>query len=164
MSYTKRQFVVAAFEEIGLASFVFDLTDDELLSAGNRLDTMMAGWNAKGLRLAYPLNSAPMTAIASLDVDTEVPDAANEAIITSLAIRIAPGYGKSVSPDTKISAKAAYNTLLGWAAQPTLERQFPRSLPVGAGQKSWRINRDPFMPQPTDPLTTGGDGVLDLTS
>ena len=29
MSYTKRQYVIAAFEEIGLASYVFDLTDNE---------------------------------------------------------------------------------------------------------------------------------------
>ena len=136
MSYTKRQFVVAAFEEIGLASYVFDLTDDELISAGKRLDTMMATWNAKGIRLAYPLPSSPMTLIASLDVDTEVPDAANE----------------------------AYTALLSWTAQPTLEKQFPSSLPVGAGNKSHRFNRDPFMQKPTDPLTTGGDGVLDLTS
>jgi len=164
MAYTKRQFVVAAFEEIGLASYVFDLTDDELVSAGKRLDTMMAMWNAKGIRLAYPLPSNPMTLATALDVDTEVPDAANEAVILNLGIRIAPGYGKSVSPDTKISAKAAFTALLSWTAQPTIERQFPRSLPVGAGQKSWRHNRDPFMPEPTDPLTTGGDGVLDLTS
>ena len=164
MAYTKRQFVIAAFEEIGLASYVFDLTDNELVSAGNRLDTMMAMWNAKGVRLSYPLSSSPMTLATALEVDTEVPDAANEAIILGLGIRIAAGYGKQVSPDTKVSAKAAYTTLLGWAAQPTLERQFPGTLPVGAGQKSWRNNRDPYMRKPTDPLTTGGDGVLDLTS
>jgi hypothetical protein len=162
MSYTKRQYVIAAFEEIGLASYVFDLTDNELLSACKRLDAMMAQWNAKGIRLSYPLPSSPET--TSLDAETEVPDAANEAIILNLGIRIAPGYGKSVSPDTKISAKAAYTTLLGWTAQPTPEKQFPRTLPTGAGQKAWRYDQDPFMPIPVDPLTTGGDGVLDLTS
>jgi hypothetical protein len=162
MSYTKRQYVIAAFEEIGLASYVFDLTDNELLSACKRLDAMMAQWNAKGIRLSYPLPSNPDS--TSLDADTEVPDAANEAIILNLAIRLAPGYGKSVSPDTKISAKAAYTTLLGWTMDPTPQKQFPRTLPTGAGQKSWRYNRDPYMPIPVDPLTTGGDGVLDLTS
>mgnify|MGYP000518919073 CR=1 FL=1 len=45
MSYTKRQFVIAAFEEIGLASYTFDITDDELSSACRRLDAMMAEWN-----------------------------------------------------------------------------------------------------------------------
>jgi hypothetical protein len=163
MSYTKRQYVIAAFEEIGLASYVFDLTNNELVSACTRLDAMMAQWNAKGIRLGYPIPSSPGAGIAQLDESTDVPDAANEAIILNLAIRIAPGYGKSVSPDTKISAKAAYTTLLGWTMDPTPEKQFPRTLPTGAGQKSWRYNRDPYMPIPVDPLTTGGDGVLDLT-
>jgi hypothetical protein len=127
MSYTKRQYVIAAFEEIGLASYVFDLTNNELLSACKRLDAMMAQWNAKGIRLSYPLPSNPDS--TSLDADTEVPA-----------------------------------TLLGWTAQPTPEKQFPRTLPTGAGQKAWRYDQDPFMPIPVDPLTTGGDGVLDLTS
>jgi hypothetical protein len=162
MSYTKRQYVIAAFEEIGLASYVFDLTTTNCCRLVRRLDAMMAQWNAKGIRLGYPLPSNPDS--TSLDADTEVPDAANEAIILNLGIRIAPGYGKSVSPDTKISAKAAYTTLLGWTAQPTPEKQFPRTLPTGAGQKAWRYDQDPFMPIPVDPLTTGGDGVLDLTS
>jgi hypothetical protein len=162
MSYTKRQFVDAAFEEIGLASYVFDLTTEELASALRRLDAMMAQWNAKGIRLGYPLPT--LAANSSLFSNSEVPDAANEAIILNLAIRLAPGYGKSVSPDTKISAKAAYTTLLGWTMDPTPQKQFPRTLPTGAGQTSWRYNRDPYMPIPVDPLTTGGDGVLDLTS
>ena len=48
MGWTKRQFVAQAFEEIGLASYVFDLTPEQLQSALRRLDTMMAAWNALG--------------------------------------------------------------------------------------------------------------------
>jgi hypothetical protein len=51
MSYSKRQFVEAAFEEIGLASYVFDLQPEQIDSACRRLDTMMAQWNAVGIRL-----------------------------------------------------------------------------------------------------------------
>jgi hypothetical protein len=82
MSYTKRQFVDAAFEEIGLASYVFDLTTEELASALRRLDAMMAQWNAKGIRLGYPLPT--LAANSSLFSNSEVPDAANEAIILNL--------------------------------------------------------------------------------
>ena len=42
MGWTKRQFVTQAFEEIGLASYVFDLTPEQLQSALRRLDAM--GW------------------------------------------------------------------------------------------------------------------------
>ena len=59
MGYSKRQFVAAAFEEIGLASYVFDLQTEQLQSAMRRIDAMMADWNGKGIRLGYPLPGSP---------------------------------------------------------------------------------------------------------
>jgi hypothetical protein len=67
VSYTKRQFITAAFEEIGLASYVFDLQPQDLQTALRRLDAMMAEWNGKGLRLAYPIPLSPEDS----DLDTE---------------------------------------------------------------------------------------------
>lgn len=158
MSYTKRQFVTAAFEEIGLASYVYDLTVDELTSACKRLDAMMADWNAKGIRLSYPIPSSPEG--TNLDTETTVPDSANEAIITNLGIRLAPGYGKQVMPDTKSTARTSYQTLLSRAGMP-VEQQLPGTLPSGQGNKPWRYD-DPFLQDPVDPLEVGGDGVLDF--
>ena len=159
MSYTKRQFVTAAFEEIGLAGYAFDLTDNEILSACKRMDAMLAEWNARGVRISYPLPSSPES--TNLDSETNVPDAANEAIITNLAVRIAPSFGKAVSPDTKMIAKNAYNTLLQLSAVWPVEKQFPSGMPAGAGNKPWRYD-DPFLQDPVDPLEVGGDGVLDF--
>ena len=109
MAWTKREFVVAAFGEIGLASYVFDLTPEQLQAALVRLDSMMATWNGQGIRLGYPLPSTP--GASSLDDATNVPDSANETIFQNLGIRVAPGYGKSVSPDTKVSAMKGYNAM-----------------------------------------------------
>ena len=109
MSFTKRQFVEAAFEEIGLAAYVFDLSPQQMESAVRRLDTMIAEWNAKGIRLAYPLPSSPQD--SDIDAETTVPDSANEAIICNLGIRLAPSYGKQVMPETKVTAKMASHTL-----------------------------------------------------
>ena len=81
-----------------------------------RLDAMMAGWNARGIRLGYPLPSSPSD--SSLTEPTGVPDRANEAVILNLAILLAPGIGKTVSADTRIQARAALNTLLARAAMP----------------------------------------------
>jgi hypothetical protein len=160
MSYTKRQFVTAAFEEIGLASYVFDLTDSELTSACRRLDAMMADWNARGIRISYPIPSTPET--TNLDEETNVPDAANEAIIINLALRIAPSYGKTVMQDSKSNARQAYMTLLAWVqSNNMLEKQLPGTLPAGAGNKPWRYD-DPFLREPIDPINTGADGVLDI--
>ena len=111
MGYKKRQFISAAFEEIGLASYVFDLQPEQLDSALRRLDAMIADWNAKGIRLGYPLPSSPQD--SDLDEETNVPDSAYEAIICSLAIRLAPSYGKQVMAETKTTAKHVWFLLEG---------------------------------------------------
>lgn len=159
MGYSKRQFVAAAFEEIGLASYVFDLQPDQLQSAMRRLDSMMADWNGKGIRLGYPLPGNPQD--SDLDQLSEVPDSSNQAIITNLAIRIAPSYGKQVSPDTKTVAKESYNTILSRATKPS-EKQFPGTLPAGSGNKPWRMQGDPFLRHPVDPVLAGDDGPIQL--
>lgn len=157
MGYSKRQFVAAAFEEIGLASYVFDLQPEQLQSALRRLDVMMAEWNAKGIRLGYPIPGSPES--SDLDESSEVPDSANEAIITNLALRLAPSYGRNPMPDTKITAKTAYNTLLSRAAMP-MEQRLPDTLPSGAGNKPWRVYDNPFLGPEVDSVDAGPDGPI----
>ena len=160
MGWTKRQYIEQAFEEVGLAAYVFDLTPEQLQSALRKLDAMMAEWNAKGLRLGYPLPSSPQD--SRLDEQTYVPDLANEAIYTNLGIRIAPSFGKGIMPDTKGIAKMAYNTVVQAFAGP-IPQQLPRTMPLGAGNKPWRRYDDPFVPQPVDPVLAGDGGVLIYT-
>lgn len=157
MGYTKRQFITGAFEEIGLADYVFDLQPEQLQSALRRLDSMMMEWNAQGIRLSYPIASSPQD--SDLDTETNAPDSAWEAIITNLAIRIAPGYGKTVSPDTKASAKGAYNILLQRATFP-LEKQLPETMPIGQGNKPWRWD-NPYVYPPANPVDAGPDGPFE---
>lgn len=157
MSWTKREFVVQAFAEIGLASYVFDLTPEQEQTALRQLDSMMATWNARGIRLGYPLPNTP--ANSSLDEVTTVPDAANETIYQNLAVRIAPGFGKTVSPDTKTNAKAGYIAALTQAAGVPREMQLPNTMGSGAGNKPWR-RISPFLDKPIDPLESGQDGDI----
>jgi len=156
MSYSKRQFVEAALEEIGLADYVFDLSPEQLQSAVRRMDAMMAAWNAVGIRIGYPLTSNPDD--TDLNTVTAVPDSANEAIILNLALRLSPSYGKAIALPTSAAARMAYNTLMSRAAMPA-EQQFPSTLPVGAGQKSWNIDW-PFFQHPSEPLLAGEDGEI----
>lgn len=160
MSYTKRDIVEQAFEEIGLASYVFDLQPQQLDSALRRLDMLMATWNARGLRLGYPLPSSP--ADSDLDQEINVPDSAFEAMYLNLAIRISGGFGKTVSPDTKAAAKRAYNEVVANAAQPIEMQLGNETIPAGAGNKGWRYYNNPFLKEPDDPITVGSDGILDL--
>jgi hypothetical protein len=154
MGWTKRQLVTQALEEIGLAEYVFDMTPEQLQSACIRLDTMMATWSGKGIRVGYPLSSTPQG--SDLDTETGVPDYANEAIFLNLGIRLAPSFGKTLSMDTKSAAKMAYDGLLAKAAFPE-EQQLSAGLPRGAGNKSLD---QPFITPPVDPLEVGTDGVI----
>lgn len=158
MSWTKRQFVLQAFEEVGYASYAYDLQPEQLQAGLRRLESMMGTWNGRGIRLGYPLSANPDN--ANLDDATNVPDASNEAVYTNLALRIAPLIGKTVSNETKQAARAAYMELLGRFTKPQ-EQQLPRTMPAGAGNKPWRFD-DPFMPPPEDPLLAGDDGPIEF--
>lgn len=160
MAYTKRYVVEKAFEEIGLASYVFDLQPQQLNSVLGRLDAMMATWNAKGLRLGYPLPSSP--ADSDLDQEIGVPDSAIEAMFLNLSVRISGGFGKTVSPETKAFAKRAYNELVGNSAIPIEMQLGNTTIPAGAGNKGYRSYADRFLRAPKDPLTVGSDSILDL--
>lgn len=157
MSYTIRQFVTSAFEEIGLAAYVFDMGPEQLASAAKRWNSMLAEWNAKGVRLGATLYSNPDD--IDLDTDSNVPDNANEAIITNLAIRIAPMYGKQVMPSTMQTAKRAFDAMLLDFCQP-IEMQLTE-MPSGAGNKSWRWD-DAFTPEPGTSLDAGPDAPLEF--
>lgn len=154
MGWTKRQFVEQAFEEVGYASYAYDLEPEQLQSACRRLDSMIGTWNGKGIRLGYPIPASPEN--TDLDTETGVPDSANETIYLNLAIRLAPGLGKVVPPELKASAKAGYNVLLSRANFP-MEKQFPASMPIGAGYKHTERN---FVDPPEDPLLAGEDNEL----
>ena len=155
MSYTKRQLVEAAMAEIGLASYAFDLMPEQRELALRRLDSMMAEWNTRGLRLGYPVPDNP--ADSDIDSDSNLPDAAWEAVITNLALRMAPSYGKQVNVETKVTARHALNTILSRASMPS-QMKLP-SMPSGAGNKTYD---DPFTSEPTTDLIAGPDATLDF--
>jgi len=161
MSWTKRQFVSAAFEEIGYAEYAFDLQPEQLQSALRRLDAMMATWNGLDIKLGYPLPDSPEN--SSLDDETYVPDKANQAVFQNLALVIAPIVGKVVSQETKGSARAAYMQLLNHATKPK-EMQFPTTLPAGAGNKPWRWYDSPFVRKTDDGQVTPPSDEVEFRS
>ena len=99
----------------------------------------------------------PVVGPESFDDDSNIPDAAWEAVITNLALRLAPSYGKQVNIETKVAARHSLNTILSRAALPA-EMKLP-SMPTGAGNKS--ID-SPFTQEPTSDLIAGPDSTLDF--
>ena len=57
--------------------------------------------------------------------------------------------------------KASLNTIMVRAASPT-PMQLPGTMPVGAGNKPWTMQGDPFMPEPVSPLLAGQDGPIEF--
>ena len=160
MSWTKKQFIIGAYEELGLASYTFDIQPEEYETALRRLDAMMADWNVRGIRLGYPIPSTP--AGSSITDLTSVPDSANEAVVANLSLKIAPTLGKQVTRELKVTAKSALNTqLMRSGVTDPIEKQLPRTMPRGAGHKTYREGSDPFMTPPLDPVDAGSDSVLD---
>ncbi|MFJ1518463.1 packaged DNA stabilization gp4 family protein [Acinetobacter sp. ABJ_C1_1] len=144
MSWTKRQIIEQAYEELGLAAMFFDLQPEQIESARRKMDSMVAGWSTKNIQVGYPLPSEANS--SDVDQETNVPDYAVEALYLNLAIKIAPSHGKAVSPETKIAAKAAFNTILQKAVSNPPKMNYSCELPSGAGNKSC----DPFIRQHLD--------------
>jgi len=162
MGWTKQQLVNRAFVEIGKNPKIFNIDPDDMQDAGITLEGMMATWNKRGIRLGYSMSSGPDS--IELDADSGLPDWANEAVYLTLAVRLAPQYGKQLSADTKLSARTAFASLPNDASFPP-EQQFRNGVPSGAGNKPYRTPNYTFLPPPVDAFTAGqGDNEIDLTS
>jgi hypothetical protein len=105
MGWTKRQLIDEAFSELSLQGYEFDITPEEQQTALRRLDTMLATWDGLGIRVGYLLPSSPDD--SDPDSDSGLPDYAVETVYLHLAMRIAAGFGKQLSADTKRSASEA---------------------------------------------------------
>lgn len=150
---TKTDLITDALGELGIGS-AYDVGADELQAALRRLEAMMAQWDQRGIRLGYSYGTA-------IGEESGLPALAYEAVVASLAVKLAPSYGKTPSGITLAAAKSGYDLLLRQAAMPP-QQQY-RSTPSGAGNKPEQWVSQPFLPVPTDPefaATKGGDVVI----
>ena len=133
MGWTKRDTIKKSFAKVGLASYVYNLTADELQSSMEELDAMMAEWSVDGIVFS-PVYPQPTTISGGdLDDPTNSPDGINAAIFLNLGIRLADEYGKAVSSGLSARARNSYNSAL----VPYIPSPEPNThgLPKGAGFK-----------------------------
>lgn len=145
---TKDEIVTQALAELSLGDAQgFDISPEEKARALVRLEGMVAQWAspAIGIRIGYNAGD-------DLDAESGVSDDVAETLTLNLAKRLAPGYGKALSPQTLQAAKEGYDLLLIAAAYPP-EQQLPHTMPRGQGNKPWRTANRPYLDRPdTDPL------------
>ncbi|MGF6643118.1 packaged DNA stabilization gp4 family protein [Paraburkholderia sp. GAS82] len=152
----KLELIHAAYAELGLAEYVFDLQPEELTTGLHRLDRMAAEWDALGIRIGYNLPASVRESNANDEAC--IPDWAEDPFITNLALRIAPTIPKQVSIDTRIAARAGYNILLiGNYEIPQM--QYPRQMPIGTGNRRNVKNQTYFAP--VERVTTTHDAILE---
>lgn len=152
---TKLSLINRAMSDLGMASYVFDLSPEEIQDCLNRLDDMMAEWDFKGIRLGYALPSEENP--SSPDDDAHLPDGVVSAVASNLAIRCAPMFGKQVSPDVYKQAKDGLDVIeIATMQMPSM--QYPTTMPRGGGYKN-RFMYDRFY-WPTNPLRVENDGEL----
>ena len=154
MSWTKQQLITQAYEEIGYASYVYDLEPEQIQAALRRLDGMMATWTARGINLGYPIPSSPQN--SSLDEETQIPDWATEAVYLNLAKLLCPTVGKESSLETRTAAKSAYRAVLQRCIKPN-KMNFPSTLPLGAGNKTHGSDSRRYILPETDSTITAPD-------
>lgn len=160
MGWTKLDLVGAAFEEIGLAGYEFDLTADEQASALRKADALAAYWNTLGIRIGYVLPSTPGG--SDINAQSGITDNAYQAFATALGIRLAPSFGKSVSVETKIAAKQSFDALLAEMMSDPPRVQLPGTMPAGAGNRRFRGTIRPFLTPPVQHIAAGPDADLEF--
>lgn len=155
MAWTKLDVIRQAYSEIGKASHDFDLQPDELQSALRQLDAMLAMWSGtQGIRIGF----AGGDGFGDLDVNTEVPTWAVEAIYYNLALRLAPSFGKTPNPVTTLNAKVALDALRVRNVTPATRRLSGYG---GAGNSEWGVVA---LPEQLPELATGPDNTLTFGS
>ena len=129
---TRAQILSDAFEAIGIADYVFDVTPEEKAAARRRLDAMMAQWEGEGVVLGY----VPGDTIADDAELIGTPAYADDAIASSLALRLAPSFGKTPMAEVKRAAKVGYGLCV--AKTLTIPREVRSQVPIrGAGDRRW---------------------------
>jgi hypothetical protein len=126
---TKRDIILAALNEVGIAAYQFDIQPDQIMAALGQLDRMVASWASQGAVVAYSsTNSDPDDVLTALE-------SAHEAMILNLAIRLGPSYGRGASPETKAMAKQALDTVrASYMASNAPQVQLDNmAIPAGAG-------------------------------
>lgn len=141
MSFTKQQLAAAALSEIGIASYVYDISPEMFNSVVQRENLMLANWAGTGINLQWPLDGRADPAI---DIEALTPNSADLTIILNLACQIAPSFGKTVSIETKDNAKTSYENMLVNRMNPIPQMCLPGTMPVGAGNKYWCAISYPF--------------------
>ncbi len=160
MGWSKRQLVEKAYEKIGLASFVYDLSAEQLQSGMAEMDAMIGLWYVEGIRLGNRMSLTPQG--GNLDDDSLISPMYSKVVYENLALSLAQNIGREISATLLSSARKGYLTLLARFSQPPI-KQLPGTVPAGQGNQRWWGDRyRTFIIAPDDTIADGDDSELEF--
>ncbi len=109
---------------------------DEYADALADLNDFMASLEANGIRLGY-------TVVDNVSDTVTIPSSAILAVVSNLAVTVAPDYGATISPALAEQARAGMATLRK-IALPRIRSSFPNTLPMGSGNVDYGGWEDEF--------------------
>lgn len=139
MAWTKGQIVAEAFAELGLGSFAYSIQPEDQQTALRRLRALMQQWNESGIVTGFTL--ADSVAEEAASDASGINEGYIRGVICSLAVEIAPNYGKNASVQTMMAARQG-KALMRRATVVVPDRILDTAaIPAGAGNKlGWRID------------------------
>lgn len=144
MPQTKQFFIEKAFNEIGLAAYVFDLQPEDWASALSTANGMIGEWMGNGILIGdWPIPDTPDD--DTINTVVSVPFTNWRAIWTNLGIALAPNVGKSPEGPTIALARLSYRMLLNKRLViPEMKR--PSTMPIGQGWNRSAKDRQFYYP------------------
>lgn len=103
--WTKRRLIEAAFGELALAGYTYDLTPEEVQAALLAMEAMASEWVNNGAELSYSFGE-------DVDAVSGVSLPSTRAVYLNLAISIAASKGKQLSRQTLVLARNGYDAIL----------------------------------------------------
>lgn len=131
--------VNGALRKLGVKPADDTITGQEMLDGIEVLNDMLIEWENSGIRLGF----APIADSADI---IRVPRGTEEAIKGNLAGRLAPEYGKQVTPTLAAGISLATDSMLRIISKP-LDVKFPDSLPLGSGNQCTDFEDQRFFPE-----------------
>jgi len=153
---TTRSLILSrAFGRIALGSYEFDLSPDEKEMARRELTAMLNEWEQEGIALNYVEPDDD----ANDAVEMTTPAWADGPIWNNLAVRLAPDFGKAVSPQLSRDARRGYNLAISSTLIIPVESR-PRLGIRGAGDRSRWVNVSGNLGAGGEPVAPAGYALM----
>lgn len=142
-----------AFAEIRVKKAGVDLQTDEISTAIRKLNGLMTEWDVLGIHLGF-------RKVASSSDETGIPDWAENATVTTLAMRLAATFGKLVSQELNLAQNTSFLSMLNRVVEP-VRVHYPGTLPIGSGNDHIEDHQSKFFTDPSfNDLDSVSDGAL----